>query len=158
MLSLFDFFFFFKQKTAYEMRISDWSSDVCSSDLASIVSHPTCVDPFAPAWPSCRQIFASDCMWTKLVTRRHAATCSGAYMPVHPNVIRASAATHVISVQTSPAPPCARAPQWTRGKSFGVPSLAEYVTIWVTTTRLARARSHRQYTAHHGRAGARVVG
>src|SRR3546814_1489798 len=29
------FFFFFKQKTAYEMRISDWSSDVCSSDLVS---------------------------------------------------------------------------------------------------------------------------
>src|SRR3546814_1660951 len=28
-------FFFFKQKTAYEMRISDWSSDVCSSDLVS---------------------------------------------------------------------------------------------------------------------------
>src|SRR3546814_14516729 len=28
-------FFFFKQKTAYEMRISDWSSDVCSSDLLS---------------------------------------------------------------------------------------------------------------------------
>src|SRR3546814_2461177 len=27
-------FFFFKQKTAYEMRISDWSSDVCPSDLA----------------------------------------------------------------------------------------------------------------------------
>src|SRR3546814_11566696 len=30
---LFLYFFFFKQKTAYEMRISDWSSDVCSSDL-----------------------------------------------------------------------------------------------------------------------------
>src|SRR3546814_2684962 len=29
-------FFFFKQKTAYEMRISDWSSDVCSSDLIGI--------------------------------------------------------------------------------------------------------------------------
>src|SRR3546814_4327281 len=29
------FFFFFKQKTAYEMRISDWSSDVCSSDLGN---------------------------------------------------------------------------------------------------------------------------
>src|SRR3546814_987434 len=29
----YEFFFFFKQKTAYEMRISDWSSDVCSSDL-----------------------------------------------------------------------------------------------------------------------------
>src|SRR3546814_1452275 len=31
--SPFKFIFFFKQKTAYEMRISDWSSDVCSSDL-----------------------------------------------------------------------------------------------------------------------------
>src|SRR3546814_4159075 len=31
---LYIFFFFFKQKTAYEMRISDWSSDVCSSDLS----------------------------------------------------------------------------------------------------------------------------
>src|SRR3546814_20574571 len=30
------FFFFFKQKTAYEMRISDWSSDVCSSDLRAL--------------------------------------------------------------------------------------------------------------------------
>src|SRR3546814_2947360 len=29
-------FFFFKQKTAYELRISDWSSDVCSSDLARL--------------------------------------------------------------------------------------------------------------------------
>src|SRR3546814_5669128 len=32
-LLIFVSFFFFKQKTAYEMRISDWSSDVCSSDL-----------------------------------------------------------------------------------------------------------------------------
>src|SRR3546814_8710067 len=32
------FFFFFKQKTAYEMRISDWSSDVCSSDLQPSLS------------------------------------------------------------------------------------------------------------------------
>src|SRR3546814_1036094 len=31
-------FFFFKQKTAYEMRISDWSSDVCSSDLTLVRS------------------------------------------------------------------------------------------------------------------------
>src|SRR3546814_9166665 len=30
--------FFFKQKTAYEMRISDWSSDVCSSDLAFLLN------------------------------------------------------------------------------------------------------------------------
>src|SRR3546814_4300354 len=32
------FFFFFKQKTAYEMRISDWSSDVCSSDLGEVAA------------------------------------------------------------------------------------------------------------------------
>src|SRR3546814_1468837 len=40
------YFFFFKQKTAYEMRISDWSSDVCSSDL---LAHPRIADvrPFA---------------------------------------------------------------------------------------------------------------
>src|SRR3546814_11093668 len=38
--------FFFKQKTAYEMRISDWSSDVCSSDLTNIIRavHNTLVD------------------------------------------------------------------------------------------------------------------
>src|SRR3546814_7110121 len=42
---LFDFFFFFfKQKTAYELRISDWSSDVCSSDLCC--PHPP-IDRFA---------------------------------------------------------------------------------------------------------------
>src|SRR3546814_2943591 len=36
--------FFFKQKTAYEMRISDWSSDVCSSDLKmGIHANATCV-------------------------------------------------------------------------------------------------------------------
>src|SRR3546814_4410401 len=38
---LFDLFFFFKQKTAYEMRISDWSSDVCSSDLTTTASRIT---------------------------------------------------------------------------------------------------------------------
>src|SRR3546814_4789598 len=32
-------FLFFKQKTAYEMRISDWSSDVCSSDLKKRISY-----------------------------------------------------------------------------------------------------------------------
>src|SRR3546814_2396798 len=41
MLLYFLFFFFFKQKTAYEMRISDWSSDVCSSDLTSAGRVPT---------------------------------------------------------------------------------------------------------------------
>src|SRR3546814_3495061 len=40
------FFCFFKQKTAYELRISDWSSDVCSSDLASN-ANPTLSEYFA---------------------------------------------------------------------------------------------------------------
>src|SRR3546814_4637631 len=39
--------FFFKQKTAYEMRISDWSSDVCSSDLHHAHQENT---PRPPAW------------------------------------------------------------------------------------------------------------
>src|SRR3546814_9390424 len=50
-------FFFFKQKTAYEMRISDWSSDVCSSDLRarrtarhmSFSEPPAAADPMLPA-------------------------------------------------------------------------------------------------------------
>src|SRR3546814_14976249 len=56
-------FFFFKQKTAYEMRISDWSSDVCSSDLSRtpsptaspIATPPTRVATSSPtaAWRSC---------------------------------------------------------------------------------------------------------
>src|SRR3546814_13669548 len=48
------FVFFFKQKTAYEMRISDWSSDVCSSDLlvAALVDRPLDdrIDQFAVAF------------------------------------------------------------------------------------------------------------
>src|SRR3546814_252957 len=42
-------FFFFKQKTAYEMRISDWSSDVCSSDLGGL--HPAALLRELPAGP-----------------------------------------------------------------------------------------------------------
>src|SRR3546814_17071365 len=40
------FIFFFKQKTAYEMRISDWSSDVCSSDLNHLDRQPFGQMPF----------------------------------------------------------------------------------------------------------------
>src|SRR3546814_2578704 len=42
-------FFFFKQKTAYEMRISDWSSDVCSSDLPACASRQPTPRPTTPA-------------------------------------------------------------------------------------------------------------
>src|SRR3546814_1181177 len=41
------FFFFFKKKTAYDLRMSDWSSDVCSSDLLAEEPHPE------PAWVVC---------------------------------------------------------------------------------------------------------
>src|SRR3546814_10616372 len=44
-------FFFFKQKTAYEMRISDWSSDVCSSDL-DVGEQPA----IGLAWPFAQRI------------------------------------------------------------------------------------------------------
>src|SRR3546814_4020488 len=49
-------FFFFKQKTAYEMRISDWSSDVCSSDFAR---HTICIE-VSPQQSECRPLFAVD--------------------------------------------------------------------------------------------------
>src|SRR3546814_13269523 len=47
-------FFFFKQKTAYEMRISDWSSDVCSSDL------PHALVPIFPASVSATDLVGVD--------------------------------------------------------------------------------------------------
>src|SRR3546814_7046476 len=51
------FLFFFKQKTAYEMRISDWSSDVCSSDLMDQHIHGGNQHIQLRAWPSaqCRE-------------------------------------------------------------------------------------------------------
>src|SRR3546814_1234112 len=45
-------FFFFKQKTAYEMRISDWSSDVCSSDLALLAQRELGAGKFDIVYPS----------------------------------------------------------------------------------------------------------
>src|SRR3546814_3406095 len=51
-------FFFFKQKTAYEMRISDWSSDVCSSDLASVDFREAAL-ALASTWPFARRLVNS---------------------------------------------------------------------------------------------------
>src|SRR3546814_3381142 len=54
-------FFFFKQKTAYEMRISDWSSDVCSSDLFEIaIGPPMKVNDVAG--PRCKDHEFSGCL------------------------------------------------------------------------------------------------
>src|SRR3546814_17540313 len=49
-------FFFFKQKTAYEMRISDWSSDVCSSDLPTLGSRVRWNDELMKRWKRMRSI------------------------------------------------------------------------------------------------------
>src|SRR3546814_5973877 len=55
---VFVFFFFFKQKTAYEMRISDWSSDVCSSDLLRATRFQL-ICKLLPIGGDCGQRFAS---------------------------------------------------------------------------------------------------
>src|SRR3546814_1697193 len=60
------FFFLFKQKTAYEMRISDWSSDVCSSDLgpnSAIASVLACGVPMV--------------LWSVLVDKVHRNPSTG---------------------------------------------------------------------------------
>src|SRR3546814_17818267 len=76
--------FFFKQKTAYEMRISDWSSDVCSSDLTAATAEST--PPESPQitrpLPTCARISAI------LVARNSAIVQS----PVSPQTWRAKLA------------------------------------------------------------------
>src|SRR3546814_5455233 len=62
-------FFFFKQETAYELRISDWSSDVCSSDLTDRIEQPVGEPRLALVEKCLRDIdiFADHC------THRHVA-------------------------------------------------------------------------------------
>src|SRR3546814_19600864 len=72
-------FFFFKQKTAYEMRISDWSSDVCSSDLVAqglnFVSVTNRIG--ASGATACKQAAASGMGW------RVAQDCDLGLTPAH---------------------------------------------------------------------------
>src|SRR3546814_5374051 len=65
-------FFFFKQKTAYEMRISDWSSDVCSSDLLD--RRVVDIDPGRPCARARRNAADADLVLTgiELHARREA--------------------------------------------------------------------------------------
>src|SRR3546814_4493601 len=64
----FSFLFFFKQKTAYEMRISDWSSDVCSSDLKRCSSVRSTTRLRSASRPSA-------CTFTMISTMRCATAC-----------------------------------------------------------------------------------
>src|SRR3546814_3155846 len=104
MLMFIMLFFFFKQKTAYEMRISDWSSDVCSSDLARFdpkqTQRPLEPCPAAP-WCLCShnplQIFErtspairsddQNSEWTRSEERRVGkecvSTCRSRWSPYH---------------------------------------------------------------------------
>ena len=71
-------------------------------------------------------------------------------------MMRASGETQVISAKTRPAPPNAREPRWTRWKSPGRPSIAEYIAIGETTMRLASVTPRALKGVNIGGAGARV--
>src|SRR3546814_9190634 len=82
-------FFFFKQKTAYEVRISDWSSDVCSSDLTpERAAIEVCLqavrdDMLESRWdilcPRCRGAQLSATSLDRLPTRAHCESCNIGY-------------------------------------------------------------------------------
>src|SRR3546814_8931997 len=90
------YFFFFKQKTAYEMRISDWSLDVCSSDLnkkgrGSIVrdleSNNEIISPYFPRiQPRAGLIygaFAASRSEERRVGKECVSTCRSRWSPYH---------------------------------------------------------------------------
>src|SRR3546814_10789958 len=79
-------FFFFKQKTAYEMRISDWSSDVCSSDLpfGRCRTYETKCRPTGRHWPGCPR--PSQCAIRseeRRVGKECVSTCRSRWSPYH---------------------------------------------------------------------------
>src|SRR3546814_7982314 len=85
-------FFFFKQKTAYEMRISDWSSDVCSSDLFvpdCIQLTPGKADEFKWLPPTCGYRLVSEGKDLPLrseerrVGKECVSTCRSRWSPYH---------------------------------------------------------------------------
>src|SRR3546814_8147229 len=76
-------FFFFKQKTAYEMRISDWSSDVCSSDLSQggpeifLLQHASCIRYVSTMDASVRR------SEERRVGKECVSTCRSRWSPYH---------------------------------------------------------------------------
>src|SRR3546814_16363459 len=68
------FFFCYKQKTAYELRISDWSSDVCSSDLVAFmlggaILIDTDVPQFQISWPAIASVAIASLALTVVIAR-----------------------------------------------------------------------------------------
>src|SRR3546814_5038203 len=81
-------FFFFKQKTAYEVRISDWSSDVCSSDLNwSCCAWIACLACKASNWlVACMACNAPVADWRseeRRVGKECVSTCRSRWSPYH---------------------------------------------------------------------------
>src|SRR3546814_13796038 len=110
-------FFVFKQKTEYELRISDWSSDVCASDLgpsststprcATLSATPACAMPLPPLPPqaACRDAASMPGRWNlPRTTGAENHDRGGA-----PARLRAGPAggTHRRLVAAPPGPPCA---------------------------------------------------
>src|SRR3546814_6331377 len=96
-------FFFFKQKTAYEMRISDWSSDVCSSDLRAVHRHRVAAglhtaQPLSGAFSLCRK------MERPMTITRHyvlAAGGTGGHMiPAHAVAVELMERGHHVALVT----------------------------------------------------------
>src|SRR3546814_12644285 len=101
--------FFFKQKTAYEMRISDWSLDVCSSDLSRSARAPrwSGAGRRRPGQAALRnRRFQTDCAWKisgpyrseeRRVGKECVSTCRSRWSPYHSQTNRSgtrSSATH----------------------------------------------------------------
>src|SRR3546814_3721357 len=90
---MFFLFFFFKQKTAYEMRISDWSSDVCSSDLVAFTAGCLAAVAFLGVWVAItarRMPRRSDEKWQRDVSRNVAASWTAVAARVGLEIGRAS--------------------------------------------------------------------
>src|SRR3546814_1905716 len=105
------FFFFFKQKTAYEMRISDWSSDVCSSDLKGIRMTVADWKRPSPETAPCRSKAAG--LYMICTLSKHAAEGKGyadALMLDYRGLIAEATGANVFLVQDgkihTPAPDC----------------------------------------------------
>src|SRR3546814_12678716 len=90
-ISAFSHFFCSKQKTAYEMRISDWSSDVCSSDLRIFRGRFCCVAAIAEAWFMNLNVFANVSAFCRSRARSEerrvgkecVSTCRSRWSPYH---------------------------------------------------------------------------
>src|SRR3546814_13547057 len=105
------FFFFFKQKTAYEMRISDWSSDVCSSDLPKSRCPPQSPNNWEVRYPA---ICPADRRTSRQRCRYSASAKSGPTALSRPAVLPLvlSTATSVSSTSSEVTSSTSHAPCW----------------------------------------------